>query len=68
MLERSMKFYGISREELARMLRMSVRTLYRRMKEPTTWSVGEIAQLRRVFQWTKEQENGFFESCMQSGS
>ena len=64
MLERYMNFYGISRTELAKMLRMSVRTLYRRMADPTTWSVGEISQLRKVFQWTKEQENGFFESCV----
>lgn len=66
MIEEALRYYGISREELAKMLRMSVRTLYRRMASPWTWTVGEINQLKEVFKWTKEECAGFAESCLRS--
>ena len=63
MIEQYLKWYGISREELANMLRISVRTLHRRLADPTTWTAGEINRLRGIFQWTKEVTAEFVGRC-----
>lgn len=63
MVEKSLIYFGISREELARVLRMSVRTLQRRLADPTTWTVGEMNRLGGVFGWTREDFADFVESC-----
>ena len=62
-IERKMRYFGISREELAKMLRMSVRTLHRRLADPTTWTVGEMNRLGGIFGWTREDFADFVESC-----
>lgn len=59
MLEQSMKWYGITTAELAKMLRMSERTLYRRLADKDSWTLGELKRLRGIFQWTEEQLNAF---------
>ena len=63
MIEQEMEYYGISREQLAQILRISLRTLQRRLAEPWTWSAGEINQLKGVFGWTKEECAEFVERC-----
>lgn len=54
-----MKWYGITTAELAKMLRMSERTLYRRLADKDSWTLGELKRLRGIFQWTEEQLNAF---------
>ena len=65
MLEQEMEYYGISREELARILRISLRTLQRRLAEPWTWSAGEIKRLGEIFQWGRNELAEFVECCTQ---
>lgn len=59
MLEQSMKWYGITTAELAKMLRMSERTLYRRLADTDSFTVGELKRLRGIFRWTEKQLKEF---------
>lgn len=63
MIEQAMKYYGISREELAKILRISLRTLQRRLAEPWTWSAGEINRLGEIFGWERNELAEFVECC-----
>ena len=66
MLEDALRWYGISRKELAEMLRISLRTLQRRMADPATWTVGEIERLGGILGWTKKDLAEFVERCTSS--
>lgn len=59
----SFEHYGISREELAKVLRISVRTLYRRMNDQTTWTVGELKRMGELFGWERKELAEFVEHC-----
>ena len=46
------------------MMRMSVRTLYRREADPTTWTVCELKRLGEIFEWERRELAEFVECCM----
>lgn len=65
MIEGAMIGICLTKEELAKVLRISVRTLYRRMKDPTTWTVGELKRLEELFGWERNTLADFIaEYCL----
>ena len=58
--------FGLTKKELAKVLRISVRTLYRRMNDPTTWTVGELKRMGELFGWERKELADFIaEYCSQ---
>lgn len=63
MIADAMSIYGFTKEELAKVLRISVRTLYRRMNDPKTWTVGELKRMGELFGWERKELAEFVERC-----
>lgn len=63
MADAALELVGITRGELAEMMRMSVRTLYRREADPTSWTVGELKRMGEVFGWGRNEIADFVERC-----
>lgn len=57
--------FGLTKKELAKVLRMSVRTLYRRTNDPTTWTVGELKRMGELFGWERKELAEFVGHCLQ---
>jgi hypothetical protein len=66
MLDAELKWYGISQKDLAEMMRMSVRTLQRRMADPTKWTVGEVKRLGEILGWNEREYAEFVGCCISS--
>ena len=63
MIYKAIATAGITKSEFAKIMRMSIRTLYRRMADPTTWTVGELKRMEELFGWEKRELAEFVERC-----
>ncbi|MBR5310644.1 MAG: hypothetical protein IKU42_05935 [Oscillospiraceae bacterium] len=59
-LDKKRSFYGISPEQLAKVLQISTRTLARKKKNPEKFELGEVQTLIKFLRFTEEEKKEAF--------
>ena len=59
-LDKKRSFYGISPEQLAKVLQISTRTLARKKKNPEKFELGEVQKLIKFLRFTEEEKKEAF--------
>ena len=59
-LDKKRSFYGISPEQLAKVLQISTRTLARKKKNPEKFELGEVQTLIKFLRFTEEEKKETF--------
>jgi hypothetical protein len=59
-LDKKRSFYGISPEQLAKVLQISTRTLARKKKNPQKFELGEVQTLIKFLRFTEDEKKEAF--------
>jgi hypothetical protein len=59
-LDKKRSFYGISPEQLAKVLQISTRTLARKKKNPEKFELGEVQTLIKFLRFTEDEKKEAF--------